>query len=86
MTPKTMSGSTLSDQSFFDDIKIWQKEYDLLPQRICFEITETSAIDNLVDAVEFINEIRGLGFKFALDDFGVGLSSFSYLKTIPVDF
>lgn len=86
MTPKTMSGSTLSDQSFFDDIKIWQKEYDLLPQRICFEITETSAIDNLVDAVEFINEIRELGFKFALDDFGVGLSSFSYLKTIPVDF
>jgi diguanylate cyclase (GGDEF)-like protein len=81
-----LSGSTLSDQSFFDDIKIWQKEFDVVPQRICFEITETSAIDNLVDAVEFINEIREKGFKFALDDFGVGLSSFSYLKTIPVDY
>lgn len=81
-----LSGSTLSDQSFFDDIKEWQKESGVLPQRICFEITETSAIDNLVDAVEFINDIREMGFKFALDDFGVGLSSFSYLKTIPVDF
>lgn len=81
-----LSGSTLSDQSFFDDIKLWQKEFDVLPARICFEITETSAIDNLVDAVGFINDIRELGFKFALDDFGVGLSSFSYLKTIPVDY
>jgi diguanylate cyclase (GGDEF)-like protein len=81
-----LSGSTLSDQSFFDDIKAWQKEFQVKPERVCFEITETAAIDNLVDAVEFINEIRDLGFKFALDDFGVGLSSFSYLKTIPVDY
>lgn len=81
-----LSGSTLSDQSFFDDIKLWQKEFQIKPERVCFEITETAAIDNLLDAVEFINEIRELGFKFALDDFGVGLSSFSYLKTIPVDY
>jgi len=81
-----LSGSTLSDQSFFDDIKRMQQELGIIPQRICFEITETSAIDNLVDTVEFITEIREKGFKFALDDFGVGLSSFSYLKTIPVDF
>lgn len=81
-----LSGSTLSDQSFFDDIKSLQKEFNVEPERICFEITETSAIDNLVDAVEFIGEIREQGFKFALDDFGVGLSSFSYLKTIPVDY
>lgn len=81
-----LSGSTLSDQSFFEDIKYLQKEHNIIPQRVCFEITETAAIDNLVDAVEFIGEIRQRGFKFALDDFGVGLSSFSYLKTIPVDF
>lgn len=81
-----LSGSTLSDPAFFDDIKRLQKEFRVHPQRICFEITETAAIDNLVDAVEFIEEIREQGFKFALDDFGVGLSSFSYLKTIPVDF
>lgn len=81
-----MSGTTLSDPAFFDEIKRLQREFRIFPQRICFEITETAAIDNLVDAVEFIAESRQHGFKFALDDFGVGLSSFSYLKTIPVDF
>lgn len=81
-----LSGSTLSDPAFFEDIKRLQREFKIHPQRVCFEITETAAIDNLVDAVEFIEEIRQQGFKFALDDFGVGLSSFSYLKTIPVDF
>jgi len=81
-----LSGSTLSDQSFFEYIKELQKEYNINPQLICFEITETEAINNLIDAVEFIIDIREKGFKFALDDFGVGLSSFTYLKTIPVDF
>jgi diguanylate cyclase (GGDEF)-like protein len=81
-----LSGMTLSDRSFFDDIQSLQKEFAVKPSRICFEITETAAIDNLIDAVEFIGEIRQEGFKFALDDFGVGLSSFSYLKTIPVDY
>lgn len=81
-----LSGSTLSDPSFFEDIKLQQKRNHINPSSICFEITETAAIDNLVDAVEFISEIRNQGYKFALDDFGVGLSSFSYLKTIPVDF
>lgn len=81
-----LSGSTLSDRSFFEDIKRLQKLNIINPQNICFEITETAAIDNLVDAVGFISEIRQHGYKFALDDFGVGLSSFSYLKTIPVDY
>lgn len=81
-----LSGSTLSDQSFFEYIKLLQKEHNINPQLICFEITETEAINNLVDSVEFIIDIREKGFKFALDDFGVGLSSFTYLKTIPVDF
>ncbi|MDX1693044.1 MAG: EAL domain-containing protein [Ketobacteraceae bacterium] len=81
-----LSGSTLSDRSFFEDIKRLQKLNLINPQSICFEITETAAIDNLVDAVGFIGEIRQHGYKFALDDFGVGLSSFSYLKTIPVDY
>ncbi len=81
-----LSGSTLSDAGFFEDVKRLQAEYGINPEMICFEITETAAIDNLVDAVEFITEIRQRGFKFALDDFGVGLSSFSYLKTIPVDY
>ncbi|UZE97129.1 EAL domain-containing protein [Alkalimarinus alittae] len=81
-----LSGTSLSDNAFFDDIRKLLKDYDLKPNRICLEITETAAINNLTEAVEFITEIRDEGFKFALDDFGVGMSSFSYLKTIPVDY
>ena len=81
-----LSGNSLSDADFFNDIRTYLREFNILPDRICFEITETAAIAKLSDAVDFITEIREEGFKFALDDFGVGLSSFSYLKTIPVDY
>tara|TARA_R110002049_G_scaffold48996_5_gene140660 strand:- start:314 stop:2038 length:1725 start_codon:yes stop_codon:yes gene_type:complete len=81
-----LSGSSLSDKSFFNDVRALLTQYQIKPQRICLEITETSAIDNFQSAVEFITEIRDEGFKFALDDFGAGMSSFSYLKKIPVDY
>ncbi|MDX5297725.1 MAG: EAL domain-containing protein, partial [Gammaproteobacteria bacterium] len=81
-----LSGASLSDKSLFKDIRTYQDYWKVKPERICFEITETAAIGNLSDAVEFIREIRDEGFRFALDDFGSGLSSFAYLKTIPVDF
>ena len=81
-----LSGSSLSDKAFFNDVRALLTKYKIKPQRICLEITETSAIDNFQSAVEFITEIRDEGFKFALDDFGAGMSSFSYLKKIPVDY
>lgn len=81
-----LSGSSLSDKSFFNDVRALLSKYQIKPQRICLEITETSAIDNFQTSVQFIKEIRDEGFKFALDDFGAGMSSFSYLKKIPVDY
>ncbi len=81
-----LSGASLSDECFFNFIREQRNIFKLPAGLVCFEVTETAAIANLGDAVEFINDIRQEGFLFALDDFGSGLSSFSYLKAIPVDY
>ncbi|MCU7916002.1 MAG: EAL domain-containing protein [Candidatus Thiodiazotropha sp. (ex Gloverina cf. vestifex)] len=81
-----LSGTSLSDPDFFSYIQDRMLHLKVPPESICFEVTETAAINNLNTTVSFIQEIREMGCSFALDDFGTGLSSFSYLKSLPVDF
>jgi diguanylate cyclase (GGDEF)-like protein/PAS domain S-box-containing protein len=81
-----LSGTSLNAVGFLDFIRQQALEHALPPQSICFEITETAAINNLRKAGEFITECKAMGFLFALDDFGTGTSSFGYLKNLPVDY
>ncbi len=81
-----LSGQSLGDSNFLQYIIDTMAEHDDLAQKISFEITETAAISNLRDATQFITSLKQYGCKFALDDFGSGLSSFAYLKNLPVDF
>ncbi|WP_287879781.1 EAL domain-containing protein [Aquitalea sp.] len=81
-----LSGATLCDDNFLDFIRRQFVSYAIAPGMICFEVTETSAISNLQQATRFISELKGLGCHFSLDDFGAGMSSFVYLKHLPVDY
>jgi EAL domain-containing protein (putative c-di-GMP-specific phosphodiesterase class I) len=81
-----LSGQSIGDRAFLREITQWIHDAHFDVRKICFEITETAAITNLVDAKAFIEEVRGMGVKVALDDFGAGASSFGYLKNLPVDF
>lgn len=81
-----LSGITIGDDDFLGFLREKFHTYAIPPGMICFEITETSAIASLGSAIRFINELKALGCQFSLDDFCAGMSSFAYLKHLPVDF
>jgi EAL domain-containing protein (putative c-di-GMP-specific phosphodiesterase class I) len=81
-----LSGDSLSDEGLYEYIMSLKDEYGIPLNNICFEITETVAISNLVKATSLINGLKQHGCRFSLDDFGSGLSSFAYLKNLPVNY
>ncbi|MGB5722612.1 MAG: EAL domain-containing protein, partial [Woeseiaceae bacterium] len=81
-----LSGQSFSNPGFQAFLMDEIVEAGLPPKNICFEVTETVAISHIDDAVDFITALRNFGCSFSLDDFGAGLSSFGYLKVLPVDY
>jgi diguanylate cyclase (GGDEF)-like protein len=86
MLAVNISGTSLSDDRFLDFVREELRVSPPPPGSVCFEITETAAIANPGAVERFMRELRKLGCRFSLDDFGSGLSSFAYLKDLPVDF
>jgi diguanylate cyclase (GGDEF)-like protein/PAS domain S-box-containing protein len=81
-----IAGQTLGDAEFLEFVVECFDHTGALPRDICFEVTESSVVANIDHAQRFIGVLHGMGCEFALDDFGSGLSSFSTLKTLPMDY
>jgi len=81
-----ISATTLNDEQFLQFVVGELTRADLAAGSLCFEFTEAAAMNSLAAATHFIRELRGHGCRFSLDDFGSGLSSFMFLKNLPVDF
>jgi diguanylate cyclase (GGDEF)-like protein/PAS domain S-box-containing protein len=85
MLAVNLSGTSLNEQSFAEFVLHTVGDPEIA-SALCFEITETAAVTSLSNATFFMHELKARGCKFSLDDFGTGLSSFMYLKTLPVDY
>ena len=81
-----LSGYSMNDDSLLAFIFEQAREHDIPVDKLCFELNETSAIQNIEDATDFMHEMRSLGCEFTLSDFGTGQSSFEYLKQLPVNY
>ncbi|MGE5784916.1 MAG: putative bifunctional diguanylate cyclase/phosphodiesterase, partial [Myxococcales bacterium] len=81
-----LSGASLRDDSMLDFIYRQFEQFGLPPRKICFEITETSAVEDMAQARWLMQELGTFGCRFALDDFGSGMASYSYLRDLPVHF
>lgn len=81
-----LSGLSLGNTKFLSDIETLIRSSDLPIGTVNFEITETAVMNNISEARTFMESLKGLGCRFALDDFGSGMSSFGYLKNLPVDY
>jgi len=81
-----LSGQSIGDKGFLEYVELIFDTFPEAIEKVCFEITETAAINNFANALKFIKTLKKRGCCFALDDFGSGLSSFAYLKNLPVDF
>ncbi len=86
MISVNLSGKSIGDRNFQNFVQERLSATDFDREKLCFEITESESINNIDSSVAFIEEMRKIGIRFSLDDFGTGVSSFSYLKKLPVDF
>jgi ammonium transporter, Amt family len=81
-----VTGSTLSDPSFYEVVAAMPERYGFDPRRLCLEVTEGVMIQRLGPAVDAMKRLRARGFDLALDDFGAGVASFAYLQELPVTY
>lgn len=80
-----LSGATVDDENFAEHVIQLLDRHQIPAHKLCFEITETVAVSNVARVVRFMQRLRLRGVRFSLDDFGSGMASFGYLKSLPVD-
>jgi diguanylate cyclase (GGDEF)-like protein/PAS domain S-box-containing protein len=81
-----ISGASFDYESFWEFVREQFAKYQIPPEIICFEITETAAVSNFNSAMQWIRNLKSMGCRLAIDDFGSGLTSFHYLRYLPIDY